>query len=75
MIIILIDWRSIANTIELISPESFSFKIKVHRHKAKTLKITAHSGFVKMKVEQLWSMKLSLKEDLLYVEEVQYLQD
>nr|MDJ0682808.1 hypothetical protein [Xenococcaceae cyanobacterium MO_167.B52] len=49
------------------------FKAKVYRHKGKTLKITAHSGEVKMKVGQLWSMKLSLKEDHLYVEEAEYL--
>ncbi len=30
------------------------FKAKVYRHKGKTVKITAHSGEVKMKVGQLW---------------------
>ncbi len=51
------------------------FKIRVHRHKGKNLKITAWAGEVKMKVGQLWSMKLSLKENSLYVEEAQYLKD
>ncbi len=51
------------------------FKIRVHRHKGKNLKITAYAGEVKMKVGQLWSMKLSLKEGSLYVQEAQYLKD
>ncbi len=51
------------------------FKIRVHRHKGKNLKITAWAGEVKTKVGQLWSMKLSLKENSLYVEQAQYLKD
>lgn len=51
------------------------FKIRVDRHKAKTLKIVAHSGEFPMKVGQVWSIKLVLKEDHLYVQEAEYLKD
>ncbi len=51
------------------------FKVKVHRQKGKNLKITAWAGEVKMKVGQLWSMKLSLKEGSLHIQEAKYLKD
>nr|MDJ0683035.1 hypothetical protein [Xenococcaceae cyanobacterium MO_167.B52] len=64
-----------AGRIVEVGKKDDKFKVKVKREKAKDLKITAHSGLVEMKVGQLWSMKLVLKEDHLYVEEAQYLQD
>ena len=51
------------------------FKAKVHRHKGKDLKITALAGEVKIKAGQLWSIKLALKEDRLYIEKAQSLQN
>ncbi len=64
-----------AGRIVEVAKKGNRIKVKVKRETAKDLKVGVLGATKKMKMGQLWAMKLVLKEGYLYIEQAQYLQD
>ncbi len=64
-----------AGRIVEVAKKGSRIKVKVKRETAKDLKVGVLGATKKMKMGQLWAMKLVLKEGYLYIEQAKYLQD
>ena len=64
-----------AGRIVEVAKKGGRIKVKVKREGKKDLKIGAVNAPKKMKVGQLWSMELVMKESYLRIQEAKYLQD
>ncbi len=64
-----------AGRIVEVAKKGGRIKVKVKREGKKDLKISVLNAPKKMKVGQLWSMELVMKESYLRVQEAKYLQD